>query len=344
MPSIVVASYLEEEHLERIRSVDPRVHVHFDRSLVPPPRYDADHVGDAFRRTSEQEQRWRTWLRDAEILFDFDRSHGPDLPDLAPRLRWIQGTSAGIGQYVLRNNYHTRMPDVIFTTASGVHAKPLAEYAMMSMLMFTRGLFRVLEFQQRRAWERYAGTDLHGRTLLIIGLGAIGQQLAHVARPFGLHVIGIKRHVSGVRPDDVSVDELYSPAELERVLPRADFLVLIAPHTSETEHMINADRLSMMKRGAVIINIGRGQLVEESALIDALKSGHLGGASLDVFETEPLPNESPLWDMPNVLVSPHSGSTSDRENGRITDIFCKNITRYLAGETLINAFDATRSY
>lgn len=140
------------------------------------------------------------------------------------------------------------------------------------------------------------------------------------------------------------VDALYAPAQLGRVLPQADFLVLIAPHTPATDGMIGAAELAMMKPSAVLINIARGALVDEDALIAALRDGRLGGAALDVFRTEPLPQESPLWDMPNVIVSPHSASTVRQENARITELFCENLRRYLDGRPLLNVLDPELMY
>ena len=236
------------------------------------------------------------------------------------------------------------MPRTRFTTASGVHAKPLAEYCMMSMLSFARGLVRTLDFQRRKHWERYAGTDLDGRTLLIVGLGSIGTQLARVASAFGMHIIGIKRNPKNIPPDSLGVHELYGPDSLHDLLPRAEFLVLITPHTDETESLIGRDELAALPYGAFVINIGRGPLLDEDALVEALRSGRLGGASLDVFHTEPLPAQSPLWDLPNVIVCPHSGATSDRENGRLTDLFCENIERYLWGKPMLNVLDTEKFY
>ncbi len=159
-----------------------------------------------------------------------------------------------------------------------------------------------------------------------------------------MSVLGVKRRTAGIDPASLYLDALYPPEELSTVLKRAEFLVLITPHTSETETMIGAEELALLPRGAVFINIGRGLLVDEPALIDALRSGHLGGAGLDVFAEEPLPADSPLWTMPNVLVSPHSGSTSDRENSRLTKLFCDNLHRFLAGQPLLNVLDAERLY
>lgn len=343
--NILIASYLEPEHVERIRAVDPRLNVVYEPDLLRAPRYAADHVGSPDdERTPDQENRWRGLLAEADILFDFDRPNGRDLPALAPRLRWIQTTSAGIGKYVDEMEYATRMPRVVFTTASGVHAKPLAEFCLMVMLMFHKGLLRILTDQDRRHWERYAGTDLDGRTVVIVGVGNIGREVARVCKAMGMTVIGVDRYR---KPDDLvllSLDEYRESSELKTALRKAEHLVLIVPHTPDTEHMIGAAELALLPHGAIVINIGRGALIDEPALVDALHSGQVGAAGLDVFETEPLPKQSPLWGMPNVLVSPHSGSTSDRENGRIVDLFCENLIRYLRDEPMLNVLDTTRLY
>ena len=165
-----------------------------------------------------------------------------------------------------------------------------------------------------------------------------------MAQFMGMTVLGVKRTVAGIDPSALHMHELYAPDGLHTVLRRADYLVLITPHTDETEHMIGAAELALLPKGAVLINIGRGALVDEPALIAALQSGQLGGAALDVFATEPLPQDSPLWDMPNVLISPHSGSTSDRENERLTELFCENLRRWLAGEPLLNVLNLETLY
>ncbi len=338
--NVLIASYLEPEHVERIREVDPRLNVVYEPAMLRPPRYAADHSGDPqIVHTPEQDKRWRELLARADILFDFDPLHRADLPELAPRVRWIQATSAGIGQFVVRNRYHARMPQTIFTTASGVHAQPLAEFCLMAMLAHNKGLERMRRDQERKHWERYAGTDLEGRTLGVIGLGRVGGQVARLARAFGMHVIGASRTAGAA-----AVERVFPPDQLHQMLPLAEYLVLIVPHTPETENMIGATELALLPRGAYLINIARGAVVDQAALIDALRSGHLSGAALDVFAQEPLPPASPLWDMPNVLVSPHSGSTSDQENRRLTDLFCDNLRRFLAGETLRNVLDVERMY
>jgi len=227
----------------------------------------------------------------------------------------------------------------VITTASGVHAQPLAEFCVMVMIAFHKKLPMVLRDQRRKHWERYAGTDLRGQTLVIVGLGRVGREVARMGQAFGMRVIGVKRSLAGATPAELHLDVLYGADELPRALREAQNLVLIVPHTAETDGMIGARELAMLPNGAVFINIGRGSVVDEAALIAALQSGQLLGAGLDVFRDEPLPLENPLWEMENVIVSPHSASTSDRENARITDLFCANLRRFLAGEPLLNQFN-----
>jgi len=205
--------------------------------------------------------------------------------------------------------------------------------------MHYKGALRMLTAQRHRHWERYAGTDLEGRTVAIVGLGRVGSEIARLCRAMGMVVIG-----TDFTPAPDTVDRYYEPDQLSAMLPRADVLVLIVPHTPQTEKMIGTRELALLPRGAYFINIARGAVVDEPALIEALRSGHLSGAALDVFSEEPLPPSSPLWEMSNVLVSPHSASTSDRENGRITDLFCDNLRRYLAGEDLRNVLNPQRMY
>ena len=341
---VLIASYLEPELVERIRQVDSRLHVVYEPDLLRPPRYPADHKGQPFGRTEEQESRWRAHLETTDILFDFDITHHDDLPALAPNLQWIQATSSGIGQFVKRRGYDRSLPKTLFTTARGVHAQPLAEFCLLSMLMWSKRLSHIQHEQAHKHWERSASTDLAGRNLCIVGVGAVGQEVARAARALRMYVIGIELHTEGIEPASLHLDELYPSARLHEVLRRSEFLILAAPHTSKTEKMLGKTELDLLPKGAVLINIGRGALIDEKALIEALSSGHLGGAFLDVFEEEPLPSESPLWEMPNVLISPHSASTSDRENSRITDLFCENLRQFLAGESLLNRLDLEKLY
>lgn len=343
-PTILIASYLEPEHVQRVRAVDASVEILYEPALLPKPRYAADHTGEPMTRTPEEETRWRSLLARADALFDFDVTNVEELPHLAPRVRWIQATSAGIGQFVKRHRYDERMPRAIFTTASGVHARPLAEFCILAMLAHSRGLFRMLADQRDKRWERFAGSDLKDRTVVIYGHGSIGMEVARLSRVFGMRAIGLKRSTKGQRAAELGVDQLHPSGAFAQVLPLADFLVLAAPHTPETEGAVGERELAAMKRGAFLINVSRGALVDETALVGALRSSHLAGAALDVFRDEPLPQDSPLWSMSNVLVSPHSASTSERENALITELFCDNLRRYLDGKPLENVLDTQRLY
>jgi phosphoglycerate dehydrogenase-like enzyme len=301
-------------------------------------------VGEAFERPEEDERRWTSLLAEAEVLFDFDRTHMEDLPERAPSLSWVQATSAGIGQLVAKHRYAERMPETVFTTASGVHVIPLAEYTLMSILMFRRKVPQMLTDQRELRWRRFASTDLTGRSLVVVGVGSIGRAVARLASSFGMRTIGVKRTVAGVDPASLHVEALYPFNELHAALGGAEHVVLSAPHTPETERMIGATELALLASGAIVVNVARGALIDESALVDALESGHVGGAALDVFQEEPLSPDSPFWVIPNVLVCSHSAGTSDHENERITDIFCENLRRYLAGEPLLNVLDTDTMY
>lgn len=342
--TILIASYLEPHHVERIRKTVPNCTVIYEPDLIATPQYVADHKGGPFKRTEEQELKWQSFLKYADILFDFDQTHMNDLPDLAPNVKWMQATSSGIGQSLHRLKYDQRMPNTIFTTARGVHDQPLAEFCLMVMMAFNKKLLPTIESQKKKHWARFAGTDLRGKTVGIIGMGKVGQRTGQLCQCLGMKVLGVKRDVKGIDPSTQYADEIYSQSELEKILPRSEYLVLITPHTPETEKMIGEKQLAMLPKGAILINIGRGALIDETALILSLQSGHLGGAGLDVFEKEPLPQSSPFWDMSNVIVSPHSGSTSDRENELITDIFCENLKNYLEGKPLINVIDPVKMF
>lgn len=346
---ILVTSYLEPEHVARIRTAAGDIPVVYEPRLIPVPRYPSDHRGETLQRTTDEEAEWRSLLARATILFDFDVTHRSDLPELAPRVRWVQATSAGIGQFVRRMGYADAWPDAVFTTASGVHAQPLAEFALLAMVGHVRGLLQIRRQQADRRWQRFAGTDLRGQTVLVVGMGAIGSEVGRVARTLGMRVLGIRRRSTEAEPSTLHAHELGGPEDLHAFLPRAHFIVLAAPHTDETEGMMGGPEFGLVRPGAVLVNAGRGSLVDEGALLRALLpppqgTGRLASAWLDVFATEPLPQENPLWNLPNVVVSPHSASTSDRENGRITDIFCENLRRYRNGEPLLNVLDVERLY
>ena len=339
-PTVLITSFLESDLVDHIRREVPEIEVVFRPDLLGQPKYIADH-SSLPARTAAQEAEWQTLLGRAEILFDFDVTHRTDLPDVAPNVKWIQSTSSGIGQFVKRMGYAERTK-WIFTTASGTHARPLAEFVIMSMLMFAKGAFYLQREQTAQHWQRYCGFELADKTLAIIGMGKIGKETARLAKAFDMRVIGSRRQSdSGPIP---FVDALFEPDRLDDLIKKADFLTLAVPHTPETEKMIGTRELALLPPGAVVINIARGVVIDQPALIEALRSGHLGGAALDVTDPEPLPAGDPLWSMPNVMISPHSASTAVSENRKLTELFCQNLKRYLKGEPLLNILDTVKLY
>ena len=332
--TILIASYLEPEHVRRIEASVPGVRVAYEPDLLAPPRFPADHTGwPGFRRAPAQEARFLAHLAAADVLFDLDRRLAPRLPELAPRLRWIQATSSGIGPLVRQAGLDGS--GIRLTNAAGIHAVPLAEHALLSLLYFVKEVPARRRDQRAHRWERTCGRELRGMTVGVVGLGAVGREIARVLRAVGMRVVGVRR-TPVTDPAEQHADEVLTPDRLPELLARCDALVLIAPHTPETEGMIGARELARLPQGAILVNLARGALVDEDALVRALRSGHLGGAALDVAAVEPLPEESPLWDLPNVLITAHSASTVARENERLTDLFVANLRRFVAGEPLIN--------
>jgi len=337
--TVLIASYLEPEYVERIRQAVPQVEVIYRPDLIGKPDFIADH--DAIiERTPEQEAEWKELLAKADILFDFDHTHTQDLPELAHNVKWIQATSAGIGQFVHRMGYAEKT-DWIFTTASGVHARPLAEFCIMSMIMFAKNYLQMEKAKADRTWQRFGNTELAGKTVGIIGLGRIGRDVATVCKFFDMTVIGTRRDITQTVDN---VDTLYASNDIDSLLPLVDYLVLATPHTPETEGLMTAERIRLLKQGTVIINVARGAVIDQPAMIDALLDGHLLGAALDVVAVEPMPEDDPLWDVPNVIISQHSASTADTENSKITDIFIENLKAYLNDEPMRNVLDAKLMY
>jgi len=339
--NVVIATPLEAAQAARIAKAAPdRVNVIYEPQLLPTIRYAADHDGIKPQLSAADQARWQSLVAEADIMFDFDWMAPEKLPVAAPRLRWVQGTSAGIGEFL--RNKQLLQSTIVFTTAAGVHARPLAEFALLGLLYFWRDVPRLRREQAAHRWERYANRDMAGRRALIVGLGGVGRELARSFAALGLEVWGTKRSSQAIPPEGVK--KLIDRSDLLSVLPQIDALVLACPLTPATRHMIGAEELAALPSSAILVNVGRGGLIDEPALIEALKHNKLAGAAMDVFETEPLPAESPLWDLPNVLVSPHSASTVDTENTRIVDIFIENLDRFLTGKKLINEFSREHGY
>jgi phosphoglycerate dehydrogenase-like enzyme len=228
------------------------------------------------------------------------------------------------------------------TTAAGLHGAALAEFVLLGLLHFVRDVPGLQRMQAARSWQRYTSRALAGRRALVVGLGAVGRAIALKLAALDLEVWGIRRGPAASCPEGVA--RVLPPGELASALPLVDALVLACPLTEETRHLIGAAELRALPQGAVLVNVARGQVVDEPALIEALRARHLAGAALDVFAVEPLPADSPLWSLDNVLLSPHSASTLADENRRLVDLFLANLERFLAGRPLLNRFDPARGY
>ena len=323
MVTVVVATPLEPELVERLRHVDPRLEVLFEPDLLPPARYPCDHAGDpSFRRTAEQERRFEALLGRAEVLLGFPGEDPRQLAEAlrsAPRLRFVQAMYAGAGQQVeMARLPRAELERIVWTSSSGVHATPLAEWSLLGILALTRELPRLLADQHERRWNRRPVEEVRGKTLLVVGLGAIGREVARLGEALGMHVLSLTR----------------TSGDLDELLPQADAVVLTLPLTAETHGLLDRRRIGSMRRGSILVNVGRGAVLDEEALVDALRERRLLGAVLDVFVHEPLPPESPLWELDNVILSPHMAALSVHENERIVDLFADNLRRYLAGEEL----------
>jgi phosphoglycerate dehydrogenase-like enzyme len=251
----------------------------------------------------------------------------PDLIGTARSLRWIQALNAGVDFYDL-----DRLQDegIVFTNASGVGAEPIAEQVLGYMLLFERGIDQGLRQQERGVWERYEGGELQGKTLGIIGLGAIGSRVAELGRALGMTVIGTKRDTETATD---AADEVWTPDETETLLTRSDYVVVACPLTEDTRGLLGETEFRTMQSKGVLINIARGQIVDEQALTTALQQRTIRAAALDVFEQEPLPQKSPLWDLSNVLITPHMAGYTPHYMERIAKIFEENYTQFTRGES-----------
>ena len=277
-------------------------------------------------------------IAEADVLMALDLPLG--IREWATRLRWVQAIGAGIGQL---EPAMLKAKGIMLTNAAGVASAPIAEFAVGRLLEVWKDI-RLLERQQKdHHWQMHQGLLVKGKTIGIVGLGAIGRDVARRARAFETTVLGNRR---SAQPGDTDpdVDELYSLEGLDEMLARCDAVVLSAPQTPETIDLFDAERFGWLKPGAVLVNVGRGSIIDEDALVDALESGQVGAAVLDVTREEPLPADSPLWDAPNMYLSPHCSTAREGYNEALMELFCDNLERFLAGTPLRNVVDPDRGY
>jgi len=330
---VTVAMDFSDEILSEVRELSPRLQIE---------RHFPDVSPDVMART--------------EVLYT--TGYFPE-PEQAPKLRWIQLHTAGLNHVI--DHAIVQAEDIMVTSTSGIHASNMAQYCLMTMLMFNYKMRLAFDLQSRAEWPAeahgiFSPIDMDSMTVGIVGYGSIGRELARICSAIGMTVLATKRDINRTEelnafampglgdPTGDIPDRIY-PAETIRSMAKdCDFLVVTVPHTEETEHLLDDDVFTAMKNSAVLVSVSRGAVVDEKALITALSSGVIAGAALDVFEEEPLPSASPLWNLDNVIITPHlSGFTRDYHK-KAAQVFKENLRRYLANDTLLNQLDRAKGY
>ncbi len=336
---VVCARSLSEQHVARLRAVSPRLVV---------------HLRPAGNRAELQLQ----LSPEVEVLFS---SFAPESLAGLPNLRWLQSRSAGINTVV--DTPVWKADHVAITTASGIHGPTIAEYVTGMMIALARDFIGFLAFQRRSQWpisprnnfEQFPGRDLRGATVLIIGYGSIGREIGRQCHALGMRVLAVKRDpsrradtgylIAGTGdPDGVIPERIAAPSELDSMLPEAEYVVLASASTAANRGLIGEAQLRLMRGDAFLINIARGDLVDEAALARALRERWIAGAALDVFAREPLGADSPLWALDNVILSPHVAGITPRYDDLMTDLLAENLRHYVAGEPLLNLVDRSLGY
>jgi phosphoglycerate dehydrogenase-like enzyme len=337
--NVVLAYKLDPELVQRVQAVSPRLHVLDAGDLVYRERRlrrEGKLEEAAALRPSIDE-----FLVQADVLFSWGFPF--DLPKRAPHLDWVQVPFHGADNLLT--------PDVVaspirIATAQGLLGRTMAEHVLGQMIYFSRRFHIAQQLQRNRKWDSRASRpkELSGQTVGIVGYGDIARNLVGMAKAQGMRCLVVRRSISEPTPGFDGVEQFLPPSHLDEVVEVSDFLVLAAPRTPENDGMVGEEQIRRMKPGAYLINVGRGSLIDEAALIQALQEGRIAGAGLDVFQTEPLPEDSPLWDMPNVMVTPHNSGPSEIYMSESMDILCDNLRRYLASEPLLNIVDKERWY
>ena len=361
---ILITFALEPELIEQIRAVDPaRIEIEMlgqdQRRLLRGFKYPserereavAEGLHGAFERAEVVFGFWGTELTYAlgaaaghtaltPASAASEGGAGFSIKQAAPQLKWVQLTSAGADRLL---NSGFIEDGLTITTVSGLHATPIGEYILTVMLMWSKGAPQSIRSQLKHEWTRFAPRELHGKTVGIVGIGHIGAEAGRLAKAFGCRVIATKRSATKESSEPYA-DLILPPQQLPRLLAESDFVVICVPLTRETRGLIGEPELRAMKPSAVIVNIARGPVIVEQPLLQALREGWIAGAALDVFDQEPLPAEHPLWDMENVILTPHISGGTEIYNERAVAIFGANLRRYLAGKPLQNVVDPARGY
>jgi phosphoglycerate dehydrogenase-like enzyme len=343
MPDVHVAiCWTFPDHLvERLQSISPNVHVVRADELIPREHELLNSDPDGAERR-EVSAKLDELLRDVDVLLTGGLTVD-NFPSRIPNLKWIQGIGAGMDRILTVEGLRD---EVVLTNARGMIARPIAEWVIGAMLSFAKRMPTWAERKRAHDYNRLglATTSVQGKTVGILGFGNIGSEVGRIARVLDMRVLGTKRGKSGGRGDEAHADVVYPMSETDAVIEASDYLVIALPLTEETQQFVDRRRIGLMKSSAYLLNVGRGPIVDQSALIDALRDGKIAGAALDVFDPEPLPKDSPLWDLENVIYSPHVSGFVDDYHNRVVDLFEGNLRRYLNGEELRNIVDKEAGY
>ncbi|MDR2619948.1 MAG: D-2-hydroxyacid dehydrogenase [Propionibacteriaceae bacterium] len=340
----VIGSTPSADVLERLRN-DPAIDLVYVKELYAPQRFVSDWEGDpTFQRSAEQQAQYEQLLSEAEVLFGIPDSR-PSLlrkiVPLNPQLKWVHTMAAGGGGQVRMAKLDPAdLARITFTTSAGAHAKTLAEYAVFGVLCGAKELPKLQSLQREHVWgTRWATKHIDEMTICVVALGEIGRQVADYFLHMGAQVIGVNRSVR-----EVPGVEVHGVDELAACAARSDAIINCLPGAVGTEKLISAEVLAAAKPGVIIVSLGRGSCIDEEAMIAGLQSGHIGYAALDVVAQEPLDPASPLWDLPNVLISPHTIALSAKEEDRVVDIFLENAHALIAGTPMRNLMNKELFY
>ncbi len=320
--------HLEESCLAMIREAAPEIRITNASGLM-----DKENRGDA-----GASRELDLILADTDIIFGFMPPR--NVVQRAPKLKWFHASSAGLDRLPGTDIWNS---NIIITGSSGIHATVISEFALGTMLALVKKTALACENKRCHVWKRYRTGSLYGTTLGIVGLGHIGREVARLAKAFGMKVIATRRSVKGPRRAR-HVDLLLPGCELHQLLSLSDFVVISVPLTPATRHLIGQAELNAMKPSAFLINIARGEIIDENALTAALQEGRIAGAGLDVTAPEPLPAESPLWNSPNVIITPHVSGSMDDYMEQATRLFLENLTRFRQGRKMLNLAQRQRGY
>ena len=334
MRHLLITAPFPSQLVDKIRAVSPNLTI--EQRTLPNGRWPDD------------------WTTEAEIYYAFGT-----IPPLekAPNLQWVQTHYAGIDSL---EDSELWQSDILITTASGVHAANMAQYAITQILTWAHRVPNWFSYKQthswaKNRWDTFVPQELHGKTLGILGYGSIGRELARLAKAFGLKILVTKRDArqlvdtgysaAGVGDLEGALPDRIYPSEATRsMVADCDFVVITLPLTERTYHLFDEEMFKAMKPTAFLVNVARGAIVNEADLVRGLKKGWLAGAGLDVYEEEPLPDSSPLWELDNVIMTPHVSGFTPQYDERATDIFAENLRRYLAGEPLLNLVNRSEGY